>query len=115
MSPECRSELHFFMRRADKLGIKELLLPLYYLDIPSFNENPIEDDLLRMVSEFHWQNWRELRYAEVTSEAYRRGVDKMAKLLVKANKHAEESNVAEAALEMEGRGGGEKRETTHWA
>ena len=35
-SPECRRELQFFARQATRLGIKELVLPLLYVDVPSF-------------------------------------------------------------------------------
>ena len=100
-SPECRRELQFFARRANKLGLKELLLPLYYIDIPSFKAETVEDDLIRMVREFHYEDWRDLRFADVNSEAYRRGVAKLAERLVEANKRAEEANVDVAAPEVE--------------
>ena len=101
MSPECCGELRSFAHRADKLGLKELLLPLYYVNVPSLSEESVENDLLRMVREFHWQDWRDLRYMEVTSEAYRKGVADIAGRLVKANRNAEEANVGGAASEME--------------
>ncbi len=95
-SPECRSELQSFARRAEKLGLKELLLPLYYVDIPSFKEEAVKDDLIRIVREFHYEDWRDLRFTEVDSEVYRRGVAKLAERLVEANKRAEEANIDEA-------------------
>ena len=101
MSPECCSELRSFAHSADKLGLKELLLPLHYVNVPSLSEESVENDLLRMVREFHWQDWRDLRYMEVTSEAYRKGVADIAGRLVRANKNAEEANVGGAASEME--------------
>ena len=111
-SEECRKELRFFVQRANKFGFKEMLLPLYYVDIPSFDEGAAEeDDLLRRVREFQLQDWRDLRFKEVNSEAYRRGVSDMARRLVQANKHAEEANVDEAAPEMEGETGGEGENT----
>ena len=99
--PECRRELQFFARQADKLGLRELLLPLYYVDIQSFNKES-EDDLISMVCEFHYEDWRDLRLADVNSEEYRRGVAKLAERLVEANKRAEEASIDEAALEVEG-------------
>ena len=111
-SPECRRELQFFARRAEKLPrLKELLLPLYYLEIPSFEDESAEDDLIRMVSKLQRQDWGDLRFNEVTSEAYRRGVFDMACRLVQANKHVEEDNVDEAAPEMEGETGEEGDDT----
>ena len=102
-SPECRLELNQFARRASQFGRLELLLPLYYVDVPLLNhDGPVEDDLLRRVRDFQWQDWRKLRFKEVTSEAYRRGVNEMAIRLVEANKHLEEANVNEAAPELDG-------------
>ena len=107
MSTECRLELNNFARRARKLGLKELLLPLYYVDVPSLNDEPAEDDLLHMVCKFQWEDWRDLRFKEVNSEVYRQGVADLAARLVKANRHAEEAKVGEAAPEMEGTAGEE--------
>ena len=71
-SPECRRELQFFIRKAKKLGLNELLLPLYYVNIPSFDDESVENGLIRAVREFHYEDWRELRFADVNSEEYRR-------------------------------------------
>ncbi len=101
MSPECRRELQYFARKADQLGIRELVLPLHYVDVSSLNDEIIQDDLIALVQNFHREDWRDLRYADVTSEAYRRGVSRLASRLVAANKHAEETSVSEAALQME--------------
>ena len=52
-SPECRLELNQFVRRASQFGRLELLLPLYYVDVPLLNhDGPVEDDLLRRVRDF---------------------------------------------------------------
>ena len=110
-SPECRKELYSFARRADKLGLKELLLPLLYVDVPSLSDESVEDDLLRLLRQFQRKDWRELRFKEVASEAYRRGVHEMAIRLVEANKHLEEANVDEAAPELDGETGEEEDAT----
>ena len=98
--PECRRELRLFAQQADKLGLRELLLPVYYVDIQSFNKES-EDDLISMVCEFHYDDWRDLRLSDVNSEVYRRGVAKLAERLVEANKRAEEASIDEAAPEVE--------------
>lgn len=100
-SPECRRELQFFARRAKDLGIQELVLPLLYVDVPSLHEDAPSDDLLGLVKTFQWEDWRELRFADVDSGEYRRGVARLAQRLVEANRRAEESNVAAAARELE--------------
>lgn len=94
MSPECRRELQFFARRASDLGIKELILPLLYVDFSAIHDETTEDDLIKLVRTFQWEDWRELRFLDVASEGYRRGVARLATRLVEANKHAEETTTA---------------------
>lgn len=99
MSSECRRELQFFARRAQNLGIKELVLPLLYVDVPSLHEDTPSDDLVRLVKTFQWEDWRDLRFLDVDSGEYRRGVARLAQRLVEANKMAEEANVTAEVLE----------------
>lgn len=101
MSSECRRELQFFARRAKKLGIEELVLPLLYVDIPLLYEDPPSDDLVALVKTFQWEDWLDLRFSDVDSGEYRRGVARLAQRLVEANRKAEEANVAAAALMLE--------------
>jgi len=89
MSPACRSELQQFARQAKKSGIQELILPLIYVDFQAIHDETTSDDLIRLVRTFQWEDWSELRYLDVLSEGYRRGVSKLAKRLADANKHAE--------------------------
>jgi hypothetical protein len=91
MSPECRRELQVFARRATELGVKELVLPLYYVNVPAIEDKTSGDDLIQLVCTFQWQDWRGLRFLDVTSEGYRRGVASLASRLVEANKRAEEA------------------------
>jgi hypothetical protein len=90
MSPECRRELQFFLRRANELGIKELILPLHYVNVPALHNEATEDELIRLLSTFQWEDWRELRFSDVGSADYRRSVARLAEKLVEANKRAEE-------------------------
>lgn len=93
MSPECRRELQFFMRRANDLGVKELILPLHYTNVPLLYDGTTEDELIKLVGTFQWEDWRELRFSDVTSSEYRRNVAKLAEKIVEANKRAEESTI----------------------
>ena len=103
MSVECRRELQFFARRAESLGVKDLVLPLHYVDVPALGtaEATEEDDLISLVKTFQWEDWRDLRFADLSSEAYRRGVSRLATRLVAANKRAEQVDVAEATRRLE--------------
>ena len=100
-SAACRAELNLFVRHANRLGLEDLLLPLYYLDVPSIEVKDEKDDLILKICKFHWQNWRDLRFKDVYSEAYRQGVSGMAQRLVRANKRVEADNVNELAPDME--------------
>jgi hypothetical protein len=100
MSAQCRRELQFFAREATRLGVKELVLPLLYVDVPSLDDDTTTDDLVGLVRTFQREDWRELRFADVSAEGYRRGVARLATRLVDANRQAEKlANVTTTALD----------------
>lgn len=89
-SPECRRELQSFTRKAIDLGAGELIMPLLYVDVQELHEDEPDDELVALVKKFQWEDWTDLAYADVSSEAYRRGVGKLAKQLVEANRRLAE-------------------------
>ncbi len=99
LSAECRRELHFFARKAAELGIKELVLPLLYVDVPALHDANTSDDLLKLVRTFQWEDWRELRFADATTEPYRRAIAQLAARLVDANRRAEMVDISGMALQ----------------
>ena len=101
MSPECRRELQFFARRATSLGLKELVLPLLYLDVPGLRDESHQDDLMALVRAFQWEDWHELRFAETSAGEYRRAVAKLAARLVEANRQVERVDVAGQVLQFD--------------
>ena len=85
------------------MGLSELILPLYYVDVPSWNDGTTDDDLLELLRRFQYMDWRDWRFKEIHSEEYRRGVWEMVSRLVAANQHAEtreHSSVEEAEEEV---------------
>ena len=56
---------------------------------PLFMTKTREMILLSCIRTFQWEDWHDIRFKDVTSEEYRRGVFKLASQLVEANKHAE--------------------------
>ena len=68
---ECRRELQFFARRATQLGVKDLVLPLHYVNVPALSDEGSDDDLIQLIRGFQWEDWRELRFADVATETYR--------------------------------------------
>jgi len=100
-SAVCRGELNTFARRADDLGVGQLLMPILYMDFPGLDEDTPTDDLVTLVKKFHWVDWRTLRFADQESAEYRRAVSELATRLVEANAAAEVSTVSEAAADLE--------------
>jgi hypothetical protein len=76
-------------------------LPLLYVDVSSLHEDAPDDPLVAFVKTFQWVDWSELRFSDIDSGEYRRGVARLAQRLVEANRMAEEADVAAAALELE--------------
>jgi hypothetical protein len=87
-SKECRRELQTFAREAKMLGISDLVLPILYIDVREFEDDDPQDELLALVKQFQWEDWRDLRFSEVSSGEYRRAVAKMTKRLADANRAA---------------------------
>lgn len=101
MSPECRRELQFFARRATSLGLTELVLPLLYLDVSGLHDERPQDELLALIKTFQWEDWRELRFAEISAGEYRRAVARLAARLVEANRQVEGVDVAARVRRVE--------------
>jgi hypothetical protein len=85
LSVECRRELQEFTRGAERLGVRELVLPLVYVDVPTLREESPPDEAVALVKTYQWADWRELRFEDVTSRAYRRAVAALAQRLIDAN------------------------------
>lgn len=100
MSPECRREFQFFARRAVQLGIRDLILPLLYVDVPGLQAESPSDEIMLLVQSFQWEDWRELRFADLTAEGYRRGVARLASRLVEANRRMEKADIVVGADQL---------------
>lgn len=94
MSRECRREFRTFVERSEALGVSELILPLYYMNVPGLNSDSSDDDLVELVRRFQWMDWRDLRFKEAQTEAYRRSVAVVVDRLVAANKQIESRSQA---------------------
>ena len=94
----CRREFRSFATGAADLGINELVLALLYVDDASFHEAEPSDDLVALFKTFQYEDWTDLRFADLGSEAYRRGVVRLATRLVEANKQADRAVAANARV-----------------
>jgi signal transduction histidine kinase len=79
--PECRKELLAFAGQAESLGLNELLLPIYYVDVPGFDKDS-PDKAVALVARRQREDWRQLRLEDPHTAEYRKGVNKLAKRLV---------------------------------
>jgi hypothetical protein len=78
--PECRRELLTFAGHAASLGVSELLLPLFYVDVADLSSES-DDEAVALVGKMHYADWRELRLKDEKSSEYRQGVHDLAKHL----------------------------------
>ena len=68
VSTSCRDEVTLFVEREKRLTRKDLILPIYYVDAPTFNEGEdSQDDLIRLLAGRQYADWRELRFEPFTS------------------------------------------------
>ncbi|WP_062946755.1 toll/interleukin-1 receptor domain-containing protein [Brachybacterium sp. sponge] len=98
-SIECRRELNYFVRRADTLGLGELIMPIKYIDFPALENNPTGNEAIELVRRFQWEDWTELRFCATDSPEYRRAVSRMASRLAAANASADQTQVPVELLE----------------
>ena len=101
LKKECRREFYFFVQRAEQRGLKGLLLPLHYVKVPSLSDESSEDGLIRIARDIQWKDWRALRFEEVGSAAYRRGVSNLVERLVAAKKRVGDPRVQDPEANME--------------
>lgn len=93
---ECRRELQFFANRTQQLGIRDLILPILYIDVPELqHENP-NDVLVKLVQDIQWKPWTEWRFTDRDSAAYRSAVDDVARELVTRVAAVERSDIVAA-------------------
>jgi TIR domain-containing protein len=94
LSSQCRQELNYFIRQANRLGVSELVMPILYVDVAALHDDVSSDDAIELIKAFNWEDWRELRFNSAKSPSYRRAVAEMADKLVAANKSIDETDTA---------------------
>lgn len=84
-SAECRRELLKFAREAERLGLGQLLMSVYWVRVSELDDNPEEssDEAVRFVAKYNLEDLREARLEDRDSAAYRKAVAKLAEELVK--------------------------------
>jgi hypothetical protein len=103
-SVECRRELQFFLDRTAALGIPQLVMPILYMDVPKLHEDEPDDPLMVAVKQRHWKDWRELRFDERSSGAYRSSVHDLANEIAERAVEAESADIPGAAVAVQDSG-----------
>ncbi len=81
-SPHCRGELERFLKREQKLGRSDLVLPVYYIPYSSLDQKDhakIRDPLVREIATRQRQDWTKMRFEEPGSKQWREAVANLAK------------------------------------
>jgi hypothetical protein len=84
-SPACRQELLKFTRDATRLGLEQLLMPVYWVSVPELESGAEDsnDEAIRAVAKYQWQDLREERLEDRNSADYRKAVSKLAEEIAK--------------------------------
>jgi hypothetical protein len=79
-SNACRQELLKFVREADRLGLRQLLMPVYWVTVKELEQDGPDssDEAIRAIATHQWQDLREVRLEERESAEYRKAVNGLA-------------------------------------
>ncbi len=79
-SQACRKELLKFERQARKLGLEQLIMPIYWVPVPELEDNPDEagDEAITVIARYQWQDFREVRLEDESSSTFRKAVSNLA-------------------------------------
>lgn len=88
-SEECRRELVKFRSAADRFGVKQLLLPIYYVTVPEMEVDEPEDELIALVKSIQREDMRQARLAEESDSVHRGLVNRLAAKLLKISRETE--------------------------
>ncbi len=83
-SPYCRFELDSFMEREQELGRDDLVFPILYISVPELDDKRKDDDeVLSIISEREYVDWRKIRHAPVNSPEVRQTVEQFCNAIAK--------------------------------
>ncbi|HEY6234916.1 MAG TPA: TIR domain-containing protein, partial [Candidatus Elarobacter sp.] len=79
-SQSCRDELLKFAREAKRLGLEQLLMPVYWVSVPELNDDSEyrTDEAVALIARFQWEDFREVRLEDEGSAAFRKAVARLA-------------------------------------
>src|SRR5215216_2598125 len=79
-SQECRRELLKFTAEAKRLGLEQLIMPIYWAPIPELDRlgEDAADEAIALVARYQWQDFREARLEDEGSSTFRKAVYALA-------------------------------------
>lgn len=79
-SQACREEILTFARTAERLGLGDLILSVYWVDVPGLGDSPEDssDEVIQIAAKYNWEDLREESLEERDSAPYRKAVAKLA-------------------------------------
>ncbi len=97
-SPHCRQELRRFLDRERRLGRKDLILPVYWINIrdPENQARQNVDDLAKELAARQYADWRKLRFEQLNDKEARRA---LAALATRIHDALDTADYAERSLE----------------
>jgi len=99
-SVECRREMTQFTDEATALGVRQLVMPILWVDVPALRMPKERDDLMDAIVDIQWVDWTQLRHAARNSSEYTLAVEKLAKQLVEANAIVDQVDLATQAANL---------------
>jgi hypothetical protein len=93
-SDECRRELIKFRSASEEFGVEQLLLPIYYVEVPGMEVEEPDDKLMAMVKAIQRVDLRDIRLKNETDAEHRTIVNGLASRILRIATETE----AEAAV-----------------
>jgi F-box protein 11 len=74
----CRDELTRFLKRESQLGRSDLILPIYFIEVPNFTlENA--DELIAVLAQRQYRDWRDYRHESLKTPESRKRISNLAR------------------------------------
>ncbi len=79
-SSACREEVTLFLERERDLGRTDLILPVYYIDYPPFNDDAqrSSDEVAQAIHNHQFTDWRQWRHTSLNSVGARKRTEQLA-------------------------------------
>lgn len=80
-SEHCRNEFQIFLRRQQELGRTDLILPIYFVDVPQIEQEDLRDPddvIIQAISDHNRIDWRDLRHSTLKTKKAKERIAGMA-------------------------------------